>query len=59
VVENGAIADSGKHRELIDRCEAYRKIWKFQDDEMPSTSSLSVDEIELRPELPRGAPYNS
>jgi len=59
VVENGAIADSGRHRELIDRCEAYRKIWKFQDDEMPSTSSLSVDEIELRPELPRGAPYNS
>src|ERR1700728_140607 len=52
VVENGAIADSGKHRELIDRCEAYRKIWKFQDDEMPSRSSLSVDEIELRPELP-------
>jgi ABC-type multidrug transport system fused ATPase/permease subunit len=60
VVENGAIADSGKHRELIDRCEAYRKIWKFQDDdEMPSTSPLSVNEIESRPELPRGAPYNS
>jgi ABC-type multidrug transport system fused ATPase/permease subunit len=59
VVENGAIADSGKHQELIDRCEAYRKIWKFQDDEMPSTSPLSVDEIDSRPELPRGAPYNS
>ena len=59
VVENGAIADSGKQRELIDRCEAYRKIWKFQDDEMPSTSPQSVDEIELRPELPRGAPYDS
>jgi ATP-binding cassette subfamily B protein len=59
VVENGAIADSGKHRELIDRCEAYRKIWKFQDDEMPSTSPLSVNEIESRPELPHGAAYNS
>jgi len=59
VVENGAIADSGKHRELIDRCEAYRKIWKFQDHEMPSTNSLSVDEIESRQGLARGAPYNS
>jgi ABC-type multidrug transport system fused ATPase/permease subunit len=59
VVENGAIADSGKHRELIDRCEVYRRIWKFQDDEKPSTSPLSMDEIESRPKLPRGAPYNS
>jgi ABC-type multidrug transport system fused ATPase/permease subunit len=59
VVENGTIADSGKHRELIDRCEPYRKIWKFQDDERPSASPLSVDEIESRQGLPRGAPYNS
>jgi ABC-type multidrug transport system fused ATPase/permease subunit len=59
VVENGAIADSGKHRELIDRCEAYRKIWKFQDCEMPSTTPPSVDEIESRRERLRGAPYNS
>jgi ATP-binding cassette subfamily B protein len=48
VVENGAIADSGKHPELIDRCEAYRRIWKFQDDEMPSTSPLATDEIQSR-----------
>jgi ABC-type multidrug transport system fused ATPase/permease subunit len=35
VVENGAIADSGKHRELMNRCEAYRKIWQFQDHDIP------------------------
>lgn len=59
VVENGAIADSGKHPELMNRCEAYRKIWKFQDDDIPSTSSLSVDEVESKRGMPRGAPYNS
>jgi ABC-type multidrug transport system fused ATPase/permease subunit len=59
VVENGAITDSGRHRELIDRCEAYQKIWKFQDDDAPATSPLSVDEIESRPEKPRAATYNS
>jgi ABC-type multidrug transport system fused ATPase/permease subunit len=58
VVENGAIADSGKHRELVDRCEAYRKIWDFQDHAMPSTNPLAVDGIESRPGMPRGAPYN-
>jgi ABC-type multidrug transport system fused ATPase/permease subunit len=34
-VENGAIADSGKHPELMGRCEAYRKIWQFQDHDIP------------------------
>jgi ABC-type multidrug transport system fused ATPase/permease subunit len=58
VVENGAIADSGRHRDLIDRCEAYQKIWKSQDHEMPATSPLSADEIESRQGMPRGAPYN-
>jgi ABC-type multidrug transport system fused ATPase/permease subunit len=60
VVENGAIADSGKHRELIDRCEAYRKIWQFQDQDIPSTGPLqSVNENELRSETRRHTPYNS
>lgn len=59
VVENGAIADSGKHRELIDRCEAYRKIWKLQDHEMPGVGQLPTDEIESRTRMPRDAPYNS
>jgi ATP-binding cassette subfamily B protein len=58
VVENGAIADSGKHRELIERCDAYRKIWKFQDHEMPGVSQLPMDEIESRTRTPRSAPYN-
>jgi ABC-type multidrug transport system fused ATPase/permease subunit len=58
VVENGAIVDSGRHRDLIDRCEAYQKIWKFRDHEMPATSPLSADEIESRQGMPRGAPYN-
>ena len=53
VVENGAITDSGKHRELIDRCEAYRRIWQFQDHDIPSRSSLSVNESVLRSETPR------
>jgi ATP-binding cassette subfamily B protein len=57
VVENGAIAGSGRHRELIDRCEAYQRIWK-SDHEMPTTTSLSADEIESRRGMQRGAPYN-
>jgi ATP-binding cassette subfamily B protein len=56
VVENGAIADSGKHRELIGRCEAYRKIWQFQDAEMRSASSLSLDEIRNGAGMSRIAP---
>jgi ATP-binding cassette subfamily B protein len=48
VVENGVIAESGKHRDLIDRCEAYRKVWQFQDHGNPSTSPLSVNGSELR-----------
>jgi ATP-binding cassette subfamily B protein len=31
VVDEGAIVDSGKHAELILRCEAYRRIWQSQD----------------------------
>ena len=53
VVENGVIGDSGKHRELLDRCKAYRRIWQFQDHDIPSRSSLSVNESVLRSETPR------
>jgi ATP-binding cassette subfamily B protein len=53
VVENGAIADSGKHPELLDRCEAYRKIWQFQNHDIPLTSPLSVNENEFRSETRR------
>jgi ATP-binding cassette subfamily B protein len=59
VVENGAIADSGKHQELMDRCEAYRKIWQFQDHDIPPSSALSVNESALRSETLRHTPYNS
>jgi ABC-type multidrug transport system fused ATPase/permease subunit len=59
VVENGAIADSGKHPELMDRCEAYRKIWQFQGHDISSGSSLSVNECGLRSETQRHTPYNS
>jgi ABC-type multidrug transport system fused ATPase/permease subunit len=58
VVENGAIADSGKHPELMDRCEAYRKIWQLQDHDIPSMSSLSVNESGLRSETRRHTSYN-
>jgi ABC-type multidrug transport system fused ATPase/permease subunit len=50
VVENGAIADAGKHPELIDRCDAYRKIWQFQDHDISPASPLSVNESVLRSE---------
>jgi ABC-type multidrug transport system fused ATPase/permease subunit len=59
VVENGTIAGSGKHQELMDRCEAYRKIWQFQDEETPILSPLAVKESELRSESRRHTPYNS
>jgi ABC-type multidrug transport system fused ATPase/permease subunit len=41
VVDEGAIVDSGKHEELILRCEAYRRIWQSQD-RMPSVSSSRI-----------------
>ena len=53
VVDNGAIADSGKHRELIDRCEAYRKIWQFQDQDVLSTSPIPLNRNVLRSETGR------
>jgi ABC-type multidrug transport system fused ATPase/permease subunit len=37
VLDEGAIADSGRHDELMLRCEVYRRIWKFQDHETPFT----------------------
>jgi len=37
VVDEGAVADSGKHEELILRCEAYRRIWQSQDRMPPLT----------------------
>ena len=48
VVEEGAIVDSGKHPELLVRCEAYRRIWQSQDDETPSMSLQAVDGIGSR-----------
>jgi len=59
VVENGAITDSGRHPELMDRCEAYRKIWQLQDHDISSMSSLSVNESGLTSETRRHTPYNS
>jgi ABC-type multidrug transport system fused ATPase/permease subunit len=35
VVEDGAIVDSGKHADLILRCQAYSRIWQSQDYETP------------------------
>ena len=42
VVDEGAIVDSGKHQELILRCEAYRRIWQSQD-RMPSLGPQRVE----------------
>jgi ABC-type multidrug transport system fused ATPase/permease subunit len=57
VVEKGAIVDSGKHDELIRRCEAYRKIWQSQD-KMPSMISPRMEcagDGEVATELSRNA----
>lgn len=32
VVDEGTVVDSGKHEELIVRCQAYRRIWHSQDN---------------------------
>jgi ABC-type multidrug transport system fused ATPase/permease subunit len=48
VVDEGAIVDSGKHPELLVRCEAYRRIWQSQDHETPSMSLEAVDGIGSR-----------
>ena len=52
VVEDGAIVDSGKHPELLVRCEAYRRIWQSQDHETPSMSLEAVDGIGSRVGMP-------
>jgi ABC-type multidrug transport system fused ATPase/permease subunit len=33
VVEQGEVVDSGRHEELLARCEAYRRIWEVQDQQ--------------------------
>ena len=48
VVDAGAIVDSGKHAELLIRCEAYGRIWQSQDDETPSMSLKAVSGIGSR-----------
>ena len=53
------VADAGRHLELMDRFEAYRKIWQFQDHDIPPTSPLSENESVLRSETRRHTPYNS
>ena len=55
VVDEGAIVDSGKHDQLILRCEAYRRIWQSQDHEMPSMSLQAVDGIGSRVGMPGSA----
>jgi len=45
VVDEGAIVDSGKHSELLVRCEAYRRIWQSQNDDTSSMSLQGVDGI--------------
>ena len=32
VLDKGRIADSGKHNELIKRCEIYKKLWKASEE---------------------------
>lgn len=49
VVDDGAIVDSGKHLDLLVRCEEYRRIWETQDDETPSMSMQPV--VETGPRL--------
>jgi len=55
VVDEGAIVDSGKHDQLILRCEAYRRIWQSQDHEMPSMSLQALDGIGSRVGMPGSA----
>jgi len=42
VVDKGAIADSGKHDELILRCEPYKRIWQSQD-KLPSVKASGIE----------------
>src|SRR5208282_5475899 len=55
VVDEGAIVDSGKHDQLILRCEAYRRIWQSQDHETPSMSLQALDGIGSRVGMPGSA----
>jgi ATP-binding cassette subfamily B protein len=53
VVEEGAVADSGKHEELILRCEAYRRIWQSQDRMPPLTDEPAecTDSARIDPQI--------
>jgi len=43
VVDAGAIVDSGKHAELLVRCQPYRRIWQSQDDGTPLTLQAAAE----------------
>jgi len=47
VVDQGTVVGSGKHADLLSRCEAYQRIWRSQDPGM-STSTPGFREIDRR-----------
>ncbi len=47
VVDQGVVVGSGKHADLLLRCEAYKRIWRSQDPGM-STSTPGFREIDRR-----------
>jgi ABC-type multidrug transport system fused ATPase/permease subunit len=51
VVDKGTIADSGKHTELLLRCEAYRKIWQSQGDKISPPTFEPLQEWDSRVEV--------
>lgn len=38
VVDQGSVVDSGKHKDLMLRCQAYRRIWQAQHKILPTSS---------------------
>jgi ABC-type multidrug transport system fused ATPase/permease subunit len=55
VVEDGGIVDSGKHADLVLRCQAYRTIWQSQDFET-STDRMDITPVEPKVADPARSP---
>lgn len=48
VVESGRIVDSGKHADLILRCESYKTIWESQDMQVSNLDCMAWSSNESR-----------
>jgi ABC-type multidrug transport system fused ATPase/permease subunit len=53
VVDDGTVIDTGKHGELLQRCDVYRRLWQSQERMQGTTSAESFPGTHERAIVPR------